>query len=142
MKRLFIDSSVLFSAAYSTHGNARKIILLAIKKELITVISELVISETRRNIAEKAPEKIDILETIFDNIPFEIVRPTKRQVIDAAKHSDLKDAPIVAAAKRAKVDFLITLDKKHLLDKPEIVAYIGIDVVTHKEVFKRLEESI
>ena len=46
MKRLFIDSSVLFSAAYSSRGNARNIILMAARKELTAVISKLVINET------------------------------------------------------------------------------------------------
>lgn len=72
---------MLFSAAYSTRGNARRILLRAIRKELIWVISQLVISETKRNIAEKAPGKFHVLETIIDNIPFEFVRLTKRQVM-------------------------------------------------------------
>lgn len=72
MKRLFIDSSVLFSAAYSSRGNARNIILMAARKELTAVISKLVIDETRRNMIEKAPEKTHFFETIIDTIPFEI----------------------------------------------------------------------
>ncbi len=138
MKRLFIDSSVLFSAAYSPRGNARMIILGAIRKELKAVISQLVKNETKRNIVEKAPEKLHLLEAIIDNIPFELVQPTKRQVLDAAKHSDLKDAPIVAAAKRAKVDLLVTLDKKHLLGKPEISDYIVAEIVTPKDARTQL----
>ena len=51
----------------------------------------------------------------------------------AASHVALKDAPIVAAAKRAKVDLLVTLDKKHLLGKPELAEYAGVDIVTPQE---------
>ena len=141
MKRLFIDSSVLFSAAYSPRGNARRIILMSIRKELTAVISQLVITETERNFIEKVPEKLHFLETIIDNIPFEFVRPTKRQVIAAAKHSALKDAPIVAAAKRAQVDLLVTLDKKHLLGKPELAKYIGAEIVTPKDAVDQLEHD-
>ena len=54
MKRFFIDSSVLFSAAYSPRGNARNIILVAVRNELTAVISKLVIDETTRNMIEKA----------------------------------------------------------------------------------------
>ena len=138
MKRLFIDSSVLFSAAYSPRGNARNIILMAARRELTAVISKLVIDETNRNMIEKAPEKAHLLETIIDNIPFEITRPTKREVLAAAKHAELKDAPIIAAAKKTKVDFLVTLDKKHLLGKPELVDYIDAEIVTPKEAVIQL----
>ncbi len=139
MKRLFIDSSVLFSAAYSPRGNARNIILMAARKELTAVISKLVIDETSRNMLGKAPEKVHLLETIIDNIPFEFTRPTKREVLAAAKHAELKDAPIVAAAKRAKVDLLVTLDKKLLLGKPKLAKYIRAEIVSPKEAVKLLE---
>lgn len=141
MKRLFIDSSVLFSAAYSSRGKARNIILMAARKELTAVISKLVINESRRNMIEKAPEKIHFLETIIDNIPFEITRPTKREVLAAAKYAEFKDAPIIAAAKKTKVDFLVTLDKKHLLGKPELAKYISAEIVTPKEAFRLLESN-
>ncbi|OGO20431.1 MAG: hypothetical protein A2Z14_04680 [Chloroflexi bacterium RBG_16_48_8] len=81
------------------------------------------------------------MKIIIDNIPFEFVRPTKRQVIAAAKHSALKDAPIIAAAKRAKADLLVTLDKKHLLGKPELAKYIGAEIVTPKEAVNQLEHK-
>lgn len=138
MKRFFIDSSVLFSAAYSPRGNARKIILMATRKELTAVISKLVIDETNRNMIEKAPEKVHLLETIIDNIPFEITRPTKREVLAAAKHTELKDAPIIAAAKKTNVDLLVTLDKKHLLGRPELAKYIKAEIVTPKEAVSLL----
>ena len=68
MKRVFIDSSVLFAAAYSNKGYARDLILLGIQKKLQLVISTLVIEETRRNLADFAPETIPALEEIFDSI--------------------------------------------------------------------------
>lgn len=78
MKRLFLDSSVLFSAAYSSRGHARDLILMGIRREIVIVISRLVIDETRMNLGEKAPDKLYLLDTIVENVPFEVVRPTKR----------------------------------------------------------------
>jgi predicted nucleic acid-binding protein len=138
MKRLFLDSSVLFSAAYSPRGKARHLILMAIRKEIIAVISQLVLTETVRNLDEKAPDKAHLLEVIIDHVPFEYVQPNKREVLAAADHVELKDAPIIAAAKKDKVDLLVTLDKKHLLGKPELAKYIGVDIVTPSEAVKRL----
>jgi predicted nucleic acid-binding protein len=50
----------------------------------------------------------------------------------------LKDAPIVAAAKKAQADMLVTLDKKHLLGKPELAMYAGMKIVTPKEAIEFL----
>ena len=41
--------------------------------------------------------------------------PSPAEIQAAALVIHIKDAPILAAAKKAQVDFLITLDKKHFL---------------------------
>jgi hypothetical protein len=56
----------------------------------------------------------------------------------AAERVALKDAPIEAAACKAKVDLLVTLDKKHLLGKPALAKYVGAEIVAPKEAVKRL----
>jgi predicted nucleic acid-binding protein len=61
-------------------------------------------------------------------------------VIAVAKHVVLKDAPIIAAAKKARADFLVTLDKKHLLGKPELVAFANIPIVTPQEAVEKLRK--
>ena len=141
MKRLFIDSSVLFAAAYSRTGHARDLVLMAVRGEITLVVSQLVLEETRRNLAESAPDRLIILDYITAGIPFEIVKPTKREVIAAARRVVLKDAPIIAAARKARVDHLVTLDKKHLLGKPELAEYVRAPIVTPQEAFERLVQS-
>lgn len=141
MKRLFIDSSVLFAAAYSRTGHARDLILMAVRGEILLVISQLVLEETRRNLAESAPEHLAILDYVTAGIPFELVRPTKREVMGAAKRIVLKDAPILAGARKAGVDYLVTLDKKHLLGKPELAEYVRAPILTPQEAFERLTQS-
>jgi len=47
----------------------------------------------------------------------------------------------VAAAKKARVDMLITLDKKHLLDKQEIAETSGIAIVTPKEAVETFRKK-
>lgn len=133
MSRLFLDSSVLFSAAYSTRGHAHDLIRMAIRRELTAVVSPLVLTETRRNLADNAPEHLILLDYVLQNVPFEIVQPTRREVVAATKYAALKDAPIVAAARRARVDFLVTLDKKHLLGRSELAKYTRAEIVTPKE---------
>jgi hypothetical protein len=76
--------------------------------------------ETRRNLADYAPEVFPTLEINFVSIDFDIVAPSKEEVMAASRLVALKDAPILPAAKVAQVDYLVTLDKKHLLDRPEL----------------------
>lgn len=142
MKRLFIDSSVLFSAAYSLHGHARDLILLAFREEVVLVVSQLVLEESRRNLEESAPQTVILFDFLVRAIPFEIIRPTKEEVLEASRFVVLKDAPILAAAKSAQADLLVTLDKKHLLDKPVLVRYLGTGIVTPERAFELLKSGI
>jgi predicted nucleic acid-binding protein len=133
MKRIFLDSSVLFSAAYSERGYSRDLIVMAIRRDIVLVLSPLVLEETRRNLLEVAPETLPWLDQLLKAVPFEAVRSSKAEVLQAAEQVVLKDAPIIAAAKKAQVDLLVSLDKKHLLGKPELDEYIGLPIVTPEE---------
>ena len=132
MMRLFIDSSVLFSAAYSARGHARDLIIMAAREEVILVVSPLVLEETRRNLEEIAPETVALFDLLVQTIPFDLVQPTRGDVLEAARVVVFKDAPILAAAKSSQADMLVTLDRKHLLDKPMLVQYLGVQIVTPK----------
>jgi uncharacterized protein len=138
MTRIFLDSSVLFSAAYSAKGHSRDLLIMAVRDEIVIVISQIVLQETRRSLSAYSLEAVYYFDRIIEAIPFEYIRPTKRELIAAAKHVVLKDAPIIAAAKKAKVDSLVTLDKKHLLGKPELVAFTNIPIITPHEAVENL----
>ena len=140
MTRIFLDASVIFSACYSTRGHSHDLILMAVRGEYDLVSSKLVVEEARRNLAKTSEDYVLFLDFVLENITIEFVRPTKRQVLSAASHVALKDAPIVAAAKRAKVDLLVSLDKKHLLGKPELAKYAETDIVTPQEAVAHIRE--
>ena len=140
MTRIFLDASVLFSACYSSRGHSHDLILMAVRSEYDLVSSKLVVEEARRNLARTSGDYVLFLDFVLENIPIEYVRPTKRQVLSAAAHVALKDAPIVAAAKRAQVDLLVTLDKKHLLGKPELVEYTAAELVTPREAVAQIRK--
>lgn len=50
-------------------------------------------------------------------VPFRFAIPTLEHVIEASTYTPAKDKSIVAGANAGRVDHLVTLDKKHLLDK-------------------------
>lgn len=90
--RVFLDSSVFFSAIYSKSGTVRELIILAAQDQIELVISQ------------------DIL----------------------------KDAAIVAGALKARPDYFVTYDRKHLINPPEVSNKSGLRIVTPKQVIEFL----
>ena len=62
MIRAFLDTSVLYAAAYSETGASREILRQAIRGAVGLVISQLVLEEARRNLQAKAPEVLTDLD--------------------------------------------------------------------------------
>ena len=133
MIRAFIDASVLFAASLSSTGASREIIRQAVRGQVTLVASKLVYEEVEKNLADKAPEALPAFRQFLDTVPFETVRPTKRQVLQAARYSVFKDAPMVAAAKRARVDYLVSLDRRHLVGVREVAQRSGLRIVLPSE---------
>ena len=128
--RIFIDSSVLFSAANSAKGHSRDLLLMGATGKIKIIISNFVLQETVRNLSGLKKPPLKELDQIVQNANIELVDVTKQSVLDAAKLIVLKDAPIIAAAKTAKVDMLVSLDKKHILKRTDLEIYINASIVT------------
>ena len=82
---------------------------------------------------------MDEFEDFLVNAGLEIIEINRRAVLDAGKLIVLKDAPIIAAAKIAKVDMLVSLDKRHILGHPELETYIQAFIVTSAQAFQKLK---
>ena len=141
MIRTFIDASVLFAASLSSAGASREIIRQALRGEITLVASKLVYEEAEKNLADKAPEALPAFHQFLDTVPFETVRPSKRQVLQAAQYTALKDAPIVAAAKRARVDYLVSLDRHHLVGVKEVAQRSGLKIVLPSELLEKIRRQ-
>lgn len=132
--KVFFDASALFSAAYSTTGGSRELIRWAIQGRIELLVSEDVLEETTRNLQLKAPDKVEVFQTLMGLLDLTVIPdPSKKQVWDSENHVAQKDAAIIAAVKKSGADFFVTLDKQHLLDKPELAEYAGVPIGTPKE---------
>ncbi len=141
MIRAFIDASVLIAASLSPAGASRQIIHQAIRGELILVTSKLVMDEVGKNLTDKAPEALPAFQDFLDTVPFDLVRPTKRQILQASHYTALKDAPVVAAAKRAQVDYLVSLNRRHLVGVPEVARQSGLKIVLPHELLEEMRRQ-
>lgn len=135
--KAFIDSSVLIAAAISSTGAARDLILKALSGKIPIVVSDLVLEETQRNLTNKAPKVLPALQLFLEVLNPEVVHPSKTLVLKVAKVIELKDAPIVAGAISSKADYLVTYDRRHLLQhKKEIETNFKVNVVIPDELTK------
>ena len=80
MTKVFVDSSVLFSACYSSTGASREIIRQGILEKIKLVISSHIIEEVERNLEKDAPNVIPIFQQFLSTVPFIVVHPTKHEV--------------------------------------------------------------
>ena len=136
---VFLDSSVLYAAVFSATGPARRLILKGLEGSVALVISDLVLEETKRNLAKNAPFALPSFTIIADIFSHFIINPTTADVRKAAQIVHLKDAPIVAGAATAKADYLATHDVKHLLSHTQAIeATYGITILSPAELLSVL----
>ena len=118
MVKVFLDASVIIAGVNSTTGASNFILKLSKDRKIRSFVSEMVLAEVVRNLKKKMPESILIeffkylSESNFNKIEFE----EESEVLKYQDATDDKDVHIIAAAFKARVDYLITLDKKHLLN--------------------------
>ena len=137
MKTAFLDSSVLFSAVNSPTGGSSKLFILT-RVKLTT--SPLVLIEVERNVREKLQSHhLDRFFMLAGKIKILDQKPDKKRILEAQKVIAEKDASILAEAKEAKTDFLVTLDKKHFLTK-DIEKFLNKQkVLTPKMLIEEVE---
>jgi predicted nucleic acid-binding protein len=138
-RRIFLDSSVLYAAAFSATGPARRLILKGLEGRIALALSDLVLEETKRNLTKKSPLALPYFTILADLFSPFITNPTKTEVREAAQIVHYKDAPIVAAAAKAKAGYLATHDVKHLLSHAQAIANgYGITVLTPTDLLSIL----
>jgi predicted nucleic acid-binding protein len=109
--RVFLDANVLFSAAYRAENSVRIFFRLAEAGACELIASPFAVDEARRNIARKHPSRAADLDVLVAGLA--ICPEAAAEDVSWARSTGLpdKDAPILAAAARAKADMLVTGDR-------------------------------
>lgn len=137
MAKVFLDASVIIAGMNSSTGASNFILKLSKDKKIRSFVSEMVIQEVVRNLKKKLPDKVLIeffkylSESNFKKVEFE----GESEVLKYQGITDAKDVHIIAAADKSKVDYLVTLDKKHLLNLRQKLPF---KIVTPGEFLKQL----
>jgi predicted nucleic acid-binding protein len=114
---------VWFAATLSSSGGSAELVRRLYHHHVQIVISSHVLTEVTRNLQKKG--EATALQAFFDLFALvhpTVVDPTPRAVEHAAKVINKKDARILAAAKAAHCDVLVTLDRRHLF-KSEVTRF-------------------
>ena len=122
--RIMIDTNVLISAFILNSRYLTQMIDSITERHTI-VLPTYVIDELKRVTKVKFPDRYNLLESFFRELPFELVYTPEK--IDKTKYPDIrdvKDLPILVTAINEDVDILITNDEDFApldMEHPEIM---------------------
>jgi len=141
---IFLDSSALIAGAISESGAAHVLLNLGESQDIVLTVSELVIIETERAMAKKAPGNLNDLRSLIKSSNLRIVDNPSKEEVKANLYliSDPNDVPILLAAMKAKVDYLATHNRRHFLDDPKVAEISGLRIGTPGDVLTWLRENL
>lgn len=136
--KAFLDANIYFAAARSPLGGSGFVLELAKKGKLEVFITREVLKEAERNLRLK--EDVRVLVKYYENLKF-----TKLKIITKGKAKkkfekiiNEKDALVLAGAGKSKVDYLVTLDRKHFFTNKMRLARLPFKIVTSGQLIEEL----
>ena len=109
--RVLIDTNIIVSAALFPKGKVAFVLSHLFDFHTV-VIASYSIEESKKVFLNKFPEKLDILDSFYNEIEFELFETPVGIDSDLfPKIRDIHDLPILASAILSDVDVLITGDK-------------------------------
>lgn len=141
---LFLDSSALFAGIVSSTGAARALLLLAESDHITISLSEQVIAETERAIARKVPQALaDLRAAIFTAKAQIVPDPPPAEVRDNLHLiSHPADVPILLSAMKANVDYLVTNNRVHFIDDPDVAIKANLRIGTPGNALDWVREQL
>ena len=113
--KIFFDASVIIAAILSPTGGSAKLLKFAKNNTIVAITSQTVIDEVIDHTEKirKTPEEISLFVKESGLLVRE--RVTQMKIEKVSGIVDSTDAHLVVGARGAECQYLLTLDKKHLL---------------------------
>lgn len=141
---LFFDSSALFAGVVSASGASRALLLLA-EAELISItVSEQVVAETERAVARKIPRALPNYREALRATGLRIVKDPSPKETEAHTGiiSHQADVPIVVAAIQVQANYLVTLNRRHFVDDPNVATRSGLRIGAPSDALAWVREHL
>lgn len=131
--RVFLDTSALIAGLLSPTGSAHEVLRLFEIGVVKLILSRQVLVEADRNLTTKMPMLLDAYHDFLRRLGPEVVEDPGHEAVSRAKQViHQADAPILAAAVAAQVDYLITWNTRHFLKK-SVQDFTSFPIVTPAE---------
>lgn len=143
INRIFLDTSVLFSAIYSAEGGARELTRLSELGVIRLLISTDVLKEIERVIGKKLRKQVVQIAEFIEAANIEIVgHPSETEIKSAERLVDYKaDARILAGAFAAHANYFVTLDREDFISNKKLANALPFELGTPGDCLKWLREE-
>jgi predicted nucleic acid-binding protein len=133
-----LDTNVLFSGVLSQSGPPARLIEATVQGQFTPVVSSVVLGEFVRNVVAKQPQLVSLVAHLLQSVPLEIAREGSSRDIALWRDVSLgTDAPVIAAAVLAEVDYLCTGDNG-IHAKSNLLQAAGLKVIRPVELLSLL----
>lgn len=138
MRKVFLDSSVLFTAVNSPTGGSSKLFTLDNIKLYTSLV---VLTEVERNVKKKLQSyHLDRFFILTSKLEIINQKPKEFLINQAKKVIHEKDAVILAEASQAEIDVLATLDMKHFFTEKAMKFIFPKKIMTPKMIIEMVEK--
>lgn len=138
MDKIYLDASVIIAAILSPNGGSAKLIQFIKLGAILGITSQTVVEEIAKHNIKIGKTVPAIRLFIKDNgilVRKEVTKAEAKPYQNMVAEDDLH---VIVGAKLTKSDYLITLDKKHLLKKEVRRFARPLKIVNHKQYLKGL----
>ena len=137
---MFLDASVLVAASRSPSGGSAVSLEVCQGTKFRAAVTEEVLSEARVNVAGKFgdAELVRFYEQFAATEPLIVPPPPVSRIEECEPLTTDKDAHVLAAAIEAGAAYLLTLDRRHLLNDRVIEANLPVRVMTPRDFLQQI----
>ena len=137
---VFLDACILMAAAHSPSGGSALVIEVCQGRRFKAAVTVKVLLEARLNIAEKFDEAdlIRFYQLLAALDPEMIPLPATEKLDQYKSLITQKDVHVLAAALQCGADYLITLDRRHLITPLILAAGLAIKIMTPGDFLKEI----
>jgi predicted nucleic acid-binding protein len=141
---IFMDSSALIAGIISESGAAHVLLQLGESEAITLIVNEYVIIECERAFARKSPRNLPLLQLAIKKARLQIFENPTPEEVKANLYliSDPGDVPILLSAMESGADFLVTHNRRHFLDDPQVGEKTGLLIGTPGDAIAWLRDRM